>query len=121
LARPQLAGFQVSTGEKAGSLIPAPRRGARGEAFRFNRFPTTSGFGIAFAWNHWQEDPSAMISAAIRSLSRVPIPLRSLAVCVACEECFELGEATCPSCGSDEHVPLLHLLEGRILNLTGCN
>ncbi len=62
-----------------------------------------------------------MISAAIRSLSRVPIPLRSLAVCVACEECFELGEATCPSCGSDEHVPLLHLLEGRILNLTGCN
>src|SRR5213592_3750426 len=38
LARPQLAGFQVSTGEKAGSLIPAPRRGARGEAFRFNRF-----------------------------------------------------------------------------------
>jgi len=42
-------------------------------------------------------------------------------VCVACEECFELGEPTCPSCGSDEYVPLLHLLEGRILNLTGLN
>ena len=33
----------------------------------------------------------AMISTVVRSLSRVPIPLRSLAVCVACEECFELG------------------------------
>jgi len=40
---------------------------------------------------------------------------------VACEECFELGTATCPSCSSDEYVPLLHLLEGRILNLTGRN
>src|SRR5256886_11010410 len=54
-----------------------------------------------------------MISTVVRSLSRVPIPLRTLAVCVACEECFELGEPTCPSCGSDEYVPLLHLLEGR--------
>src|SRR2546425_11514262 len=62
-----------------------------------------------------------MISAAVRSLSRVPIPLQGLAVCVACEECFELGEATCPSCGSDEHVPLVDLLEGRILNVTGRN
>jgi len=62
-----------------------------------------------------------MISTVVRSLSRVPIPLRSLAVCVACEECFELGETTCPSCGGDEYVPLLHLLEGRILNLTGRN
>lgn len=62
-----------------------------------------------------------MISAMVRSLSRVPLPLRSLAICVACEECYELGEATCPSCGSDKYVPLLPLLEGRILNLTGCN
>src|SRR2546429_6241338 len=45
-----------------------------------------------------------MISTVVRALSRVPIPLRGLAVCVACEECFELGEPTCPSCGSDEHV-----------------
>ena len=59
-----------------------------------------------------------MISTIVRTLSRVPIPLRSLAVCVACEECFELGDPTCPSCGSDEYVPLLHQLEGRILNMT---
>jgi hypothetical protein len=62
-----------------------------------------------------------MISAMVRSLSRVPVPLRTLAVCVACEECFELGELTCPSCDCDEYVPLVHLLEGRILNLTGRN
>ena len=32
-----------------------------------------------------------------------------------------LGLATCPSCGSDEYVPLLPLLERRILNLTDRN
>lgn len=62
-----------------------------------------------------------MISTVVRSLSRVPVQLRSLAICMACEECYELSLATCPSCGSDEYVPLLRLLEGRILNLTGCN
>jgi rRNA maturation endonuclease Nob1 len=62
-----------------------------------------------------------MISTMVRTLSRVPISLRSLAVCVACEECFELGDPTCPSCGSDEYVPLLHQLEGRILNMTSNN
>lgn len=40
---------------------------------------------------------------------------------MACEECYELGLATCPSCGSDEYVPLLPLLERRILNLTDRN
>lgn len=64
---------------------------------------------------------AAMISSVIRTLSRVPVPLRGLAVCVACEDCFELGATRCPSCGSDEYVPLLHLLEGRVLNLTGLN
>ena len=62
-----------------------------------------------------------MISTMVRSLSRVPIQLRMLAVCVACEECFELGASTCPSCGSDEYVPLLHQLEGRILTVTSLN
>ena len=62
-----------------------------------------------------------MISTMVRTLSRVPISLRSLAVCVACEECFELGDPTCPTCGSDEYVPLLHQLEGRILNMTSNN
>jgi RNA polymerase subunit RPABC4/transcription elongation factor Spt4 len=37
--------------------------------------------------------------------SRVPadglhLPLRKLALCLDCDECFELGQATCPACGS---------------------
>jgi hypothetical protein len=76
--------------------------------------------GIAFALVPVQEG-KAMISTMVRTLSRVPISLRGLAVCVACEECFELGDPTCPSCGSDEYVPLLHQLEGRILNMTSNN
>jgi RNA polymerase subunit RPABC4/transcription elongation factor Spt4 len=37
--------------------------------------------------------------------SRVPadglhLPLRKLALCLDCDECFELGHATCPACGS---------------------
>ena len=63
-----------------------------------------------------------MISTMVRTLSRVPMPLRSLAVCVACGGVFRLGDPTCPlSCGSDEYVPLLHQLEGRILNMTSNN
>jgi hypothetical protein len=77
--------------------------------------------GIGFAIQGGQEGANAMISTIVRTLSRVPIPLRSLAVCVACEECFELGDPTCPTCGSDEYVPLLHQLEGRILNMTSNN
>jgi rRNA maturation endonuclease Nob1 len=76
--------------------------------------------GIDFALVPVQEG-KAMISTMVRTLSRVPISLRGLAVCVACEECFELGDPTCPSCGSDEYVPLLHQLEGRILNMTSNN
>jgi len=59
-----------------------------------------------------------MISNVVRSLSRVPIPLRSLAICVAYEECHEQSEPTCPSCGRDADVPQLRL-EGRILTMTG--
>jgi len=83
-------------------------------------FTDAASDGIAFALVPVQEG-KAMISTMVRTLSRVPISLRGLAVCVACEECFELGDPTCPSCGSDEYVPLLHQLEGRILNMTSNN
>jgi hypothetical protein len=76
--------------------------------------------GIGFASSAGGRQQT-MISTMVRTLSRVPMPLRSLAVCVACEECFDLGDPTCPSCGSDEYVPLLHQLEGRILNMTSNN
>src|SRR5205807_5340120 len=86
----------------------------------------TDSWGLAPAWYRLCVIPGAgreqaMISTMVRTLSRVPISLRGLAVCVACEECFELGDPTCPTCGSDEYVPLLHQLEGRILNMTSNN
>jgi hypothetical protein len=59
-----------------------------------------------------------MISNVVRSLSRVPIPLRGLAICVAYEECHEQSEPTCPSPRSRGDAPLLRL-EGRILTMRG--
>jgi rRNA maturation endonuclease Nob1 len=32
--------------------------------------------------------------------SGVHMPLRHLALCLDCEECFEIGSNTCPACGS---------------------
>ena len=64
---------------------------------------------------------TSMISGLIRTLSRVPLRLRNLAVCVACEECFELGEPQCPACGSEEYTALPDLVEKHVLNLTGLN
>ena len=54
-------------------------------------------------------------------LSPVPVALRSLALCRACEECFDIGPEQCPECGSDDWVPLAESLEARILNVTGPN
>jgi hypothetical protein len=96
-------------------------RGLKFEKYQpIQLFTDAASDGIAFALVPVQEG-KAMISTMVRTLSRVPISLRGLAVCVACEECFELGDPTCPSCGSDEYVPLLHQLEGRILNMTSNN
>src|SRR5713226_2559149 len=33
------------------------------------------------------------------------LPLRKLALCLDCDECFELGHAVCPACGSAAWTP----------------
>ena len=38
-------------------------------------------------------------------------PLRRVALCLDCEECFELGVSTCPACGSETWVALARFLE----------
>lgn len=48
--------------------------------------------------------------------SRVPaagahLPLRKLALCLDCDECFELCYGTCPACGSRTWSPLTRFLE----------
>ncbi len=44
----------------------------------------------------------------------VHLPLKKLALCLDCDECFELGYATCPACGSSTWSPL-----GRFLDIAG--
>lgn len=41
-----------------------------------------------------------MISRVRPLASRVHLPLRQLALCLDCDECFELGPEMCPRCGS---------------------
>lgn len=44
------------------------------------------------------------------------LPLRRLALCLDCEECFELGAETCPACGSGTSTTLALFLDGGSAN-----
>jgi hypothetical protein len=39
------------------------------------------------------------------------LPLRRLALCLDCDECFELGSSTCPACGSRTWSPLARFID----------
>ena len=39
------------------------------------------------------------------------LPLRRLALCLDCDECFELGAPTCPACGSRTWSPLARFID----------
>jgi len=41
-----------------------------------------------------------MISRRRMLAAKVHLPLRQLALCLDCDECFEIGSRTCPACGS---------------------
>jgi hypothetical protein len=48
--------------------------------------------------------------------SRMPahsfhLPLKKLALCLDCDECFELGHANCPACGSATWTPAARFLK----------
>jgi hypothetical protein len=45
--------------------------------------------------------------------ARPHVPLRRLALCLDCEACFELGEDSCPACGSTTWTILARFLSGR--------
>lgn len=42
---------------------------------------------------------------------RVHLPLQRVALCLDCEECFELGRSVCPACGSETWTALSRFLE----------
>jgi hypothetical protein len=41
-----------------------------------------------------------MISRRRMHAAKMHLPLRQLALCLDCDECFEIGSPTCPACGS---------------------
>jgi hypothetical protein len=41
-----------------------------------------------------------MISRRRWLAAKMHLPLRQLALCLDCDECFEIGSPTCPACGS---------------------
>ena len=43
--------------------------------------------------------------------SGVHLPLKKLALCLDCDECFEMGYASCPACGSGTWSPLGRFLD----------
>ncbi len=42
------------------------------------------------------------------------LPLRRVALCLDCEECFELGSPVCPACGSETWTALARFLDAGI-------
>jgi hypothetical protein len=49
----------------------------------------------------------------MKSLSaNVHVPLNRLALCLDCEECFEVGFDACPACSSATWVPLARFVGG---------
>jgi len=52
-----------------------------------------------------------MISGGRKVAPPVHLPLRHLAVCLDCDECFETGPETCPACGSATWTSLSRFLE----------
>jgi len=41
----------------------------------------------------------------------IHLPLRNLALCLDCDECFALGAETCPACGSGTWTPAARFLD----------
>jgi hypothetical protein len=46
--------------------------------------------------------------------ARVHLPLRRVALCLDCDECFEIAFGMCPACGSGTWTALGRFLEGRL-------
>jgi hypothetical protein len=58
-----------------------------------------------------------MLNGARRIAPRMHLPLRRLALCLDCDECFEITDA-CPACGSETWTSLARFLEwGRLESL----
>jgi hypothetical protein len=52
-----------------------------------------------------------MLKSPRRLTPRLHLPLRRLALCLDCDECFEIGYDVCPACGSKTWTSLARFLE----------
>src|SRR5256885_13221194 len=52
-----------------------------------------------------------MLARGRTLMPRVHLPLRRLALCLDCDEGFEIGSGTCPACGSATWTSLSRFLE----------
>lgn len=51
-----------------------------------------------------------MIKNVFVNAERTSLPLTRIALCLDCEQCFELGRAACPACGSETWAPVARFL-----------
>jgi hypothetical protein len=63
-----------------------------------------------------------MLQRSRAEFAGIHLPLRNLALCLDCDECFDLGYADCPACGSSTWTPaarFLNLVAGTRSNGSG--
>ena len=55
--------------------------------------------------------PATMVRGSGMIADSTHLPLRKLALCLDCDECFELGSMTCSACGSRTWTPLARFID----------
>lgn len=58
-----------------------------------------------------------MLRDTLRLRPQLHLPLRRVALCLDCDECFELGTPMCPGCGSETWTPLARFLGAAMSSL----
>lgn len=55
--------------------------------------------------------PATLLRGSRVATTGTHLPLRKLALCLDCDECFEVGAGTCPVCGSRTWSPLARFID----------
>lgn len=55
------------------------------------------------------------MNLVIESLPSIHLPLGRVALCLDCEQCFDLGHDVCPACGSGTWTPIARFLKAKHL------
>ena len=66
--------------------------------------------GLCFA-SRYVEARDQMLNRSRVLAEGLHLPLKKLALCLDCDECFELGHSACPACGSATWTPAARFLK----------